>query len=246
MVKKATKEKTKKEVAPSGQSIAVAIPPLKIKDLNVAVIGESPLITNCFSNKAKRQMLDIMTGADKAKTRPPKDPLAEFEAAFHKTLDGKPGITAVCFKHATVGACRGVDKFPMTYAKLFFHMIGDVLPVSVKESPVMREDWVRLKNGSTDLRYRPQFTNWLVKLHVRYDVDNISQEALMNLINRGGMGGVGERRPSKSGDSFGMYRVATPEEVADFDSNGGVPTIEEIVKEMPTMPGVDMTEEIPG
>jgi len=237
----------KKKVAKATTStLAVAIPPLKIKELYVAVVGESPLITNCFSNKAKRQMLDIMTGADKAKPRAPKDPLAEFEAAFHRTLDDKPGITAVCFKHATVGACRGVDKFPMTYAKLFFHMIGDVLPVSVKETPVMREDWVRLKNGSTDLRYRPQFTDWLVKLHIRYDEDNISKEALMNLINRGGMGGVGERRPSKSGDSFGMYRVATPEEVKDFDSNGGVPTIEEIVKTIPRIPGVDMTEEVPG
>jgi hypothetical protein len=61
---------------------------------------------------------------------------------------------------------------------------------------------------TTTLRYRPQFDEWSVKLKIMYARNSISPEQIVNLFNVAGFAvGIGERRPGKSGDSFGMFKV---------------------------------------
>ena len=84
----------------------------------------------------------------------------------------------------------------------------------------MDEDVVRLAGmGSpADLRFRPRWNAWWVVLHIRYDMGQLTQDQLLNIILQGGFSaGVGERRPEKSGDNFGMFRIASPAEAAKFE-----------------------------
>ena len=74
----------------------------------------------------------------------------------------------------------------------------------------MREDMVKIGGVSkvSDLRYRPMFKNWKMKLTISYNANaGMTFEQITNYINMAGfMNGIGEWRPEKYGQ-FGMFHV---------------------------------------
>jgi hypothetical protein len=186
--------------------------------LSVPIIGTAPLIMNNWSEKAKRQMLDAMQGRRAPKE--PKDPDAEYEAAFYRMKDGRYGFPVLAFKAATVEASRfygkAVTKVGLRQC-LFFS--GEYSPTAQKSlaavtgEPRMREDVVRVGMSGTDLRYRPEFPEWTTTLTVTYVTSALTASSVLSLIEAGGMGtGVGEWRPEKDGD-FGTYQIDPTREV---------------------------------
>ena len=71
----------------------------------------------------------------------------------------------------------------------------------------MREDDVKLQGRVADLRYRGEFLKWSIKFKVLYCPEVITEESIVNLVDKAGFHiGIGERRPQK-GDTFGMFQV---------------------------------------
>lgn len=196
--------------APSLQSTApqIAISRLAEETLLVPIIGTTPLIVHNFSEKSKRTMLDAMQGRKTPKT--PKDPEAEYEAAFYRCKDGKPGFPANGFKLATVDASRFYGKdVTKVGLRQFLFIFGEGLETMAKieGEPHMREDVVRVGQGGTDLRYRPEFLEWSTTLQVVYFTSVLTRDSVLSLIDAGGMGvGIGEWRPSKDGTN-GTYKI---------------------------------------
>lgn len=194
----------------------IHIPRIERETLVVPILGITPLIVHRFSEKAKRQMLDAMQGRKSPKQA--KDPEAEYEAAFYRLDDGRPGMVVGAFKQATVGGARFYHAVKMTEVKSFLWFLGELgndgrMMVAIEGDPVMREDVVRVNRGGSDLRYRPQFTSWSTSLTVAYPKSALSRESVLSLIDAGGMGvGVGEWRPEKDGE-FGTYCVDPDREV---------------------------------
>lgn len=190
----------------------VQIDRIEAETIRVPIVGTSPLIVHRFSEKAKRTMLDAMQGRKSPKES--KDPQAEYEAAFYRFEDGVYGFPANAFQQATIGGARFYPRnaVTMTGLRTCIFMRGPVGVDGVglfllEGEPVMREDVVRVGRGGTDLRYRPQFTEWSTTLNVTYVTSSLTRGSLLSLIDAGGMGiGVGEWRPEKNGD-FGTYRV---------------------------------------
>ena len=189
----------------------VVIDQIAAETLSVPIVGTAPLIVHKFSEKAKRQMLDNMQGRKTPKVA--KDPQAEYEAAFYRLKDGGYGFPAIAFKAATVSASRFYGKsVTMTSLRQFVFVNGEPSEdgqqmVRIDGEPIMREDVVRVGMGGTDLRYRPQFTEWSTVLQVTYVTSALTRDSLLSLIDAGGLGvGVGEWRPEKKGD-FGTYRI---------------------------------------
>lgn len=181
----------------------------------VPILGTTPLIIHRFSEKAKRQMLDNMQGRKSPKE--PKDPEAEYKAAFYHMKDESPGFPVIAFKAATVGGARFYHSVTMTALKQFLFMRGEVgsdgrALTRIEGEPHMREDVVAVGRG-TDLRYRPEFPEWSTTLEVTYATSALTRGSVLSLIDAGGMGvGVGEWRPEKDGD-FGTYRIDPTREV---------------------------------
>jgi hypothetical protein len=177
----------------------------------VPIRGTSPLIVHRFSEKAKRQMLDAMQG--RRTPREAKDPEAEYKAAHYVLADGRYGLPAVAFKSATVSAARFYKRdLKMTELRQFLFVNGEPskdgqLLIPIVGESIMREDVTRVARGGTDLRYRPQFTEWSAVLPVTYVKSALTRDSVVSLIDAGGMGvGVGEWRPEKKGD-FGTFEV---------------------------------------
>lgn len=196
----------------------VSINKIGTETLRVPIVGTAPLIVHKFSEKAKRQMLDAMQGRKSPKE--PKNPEAEFEAAFYRHDDGGYGFPVIAFKAATVGAARFYGKsVSMTALRQFVFMDAEFSKTDGQKlarivgSPHMREDVTRVGMGGTDLRYRPEFTEWSTSLEITYVETMLTRDSVLSLIDAGGMGvGVGEWRPEKKGD-FGTYRIDETQDI---------------------------------
>jgi hypothetical protein len=206
-----------KAADPAEAQAAVVIDRIAVERVLIPIVGTTSLVVHRFSEKAKRQMLDAMQGRKSPKTA--KDPQAEFEAAYYRMKNPEGyGFPAIAFKAATVGGARFYSGVTMTALKQFMFFRGEIgvdgQPLArIEGDSHMREDVVKVGRNGTDLRYRPEFSEWRTTLDVTYVTSALTRGSVLSLIDAGGMGvGVGEWRPEKDGD-FGTYMIDQSREV---------------------------------
>jgi hypothetical protein len=189
---------------------------LDLHTIQIHLEGTSPLITHAWSEKAKKMMLDKQMGkASKGKEK--KDPIADYESSFYRMPSGQAGVPLLAFKCAAVTACTSLGKeITKVAARQFFHILpdpfgGDITEIYYPDDcpPRMREDMVRVGMGTADIRFRPEFVKWGVKVRLQFNRRAVTQEQVVNLLNLGGFSvGVGEWRPEKDGDK-GRFSVVS-------------------------------------
>ncbi len=195
----------------------VLLQQIKISEMTITVNGITPLIVHRFSEKAKKQIEDKQQKKAK-EARVARDPQAEYLSSFY-VIRGEPGtprcqygIPAIWFKQAAIYACTYLDLTKVA-ARGAFHILGEsngLIPLKFK-SVRMREDYVTIGQGTRDIRYRGEFSEWSCKLRIRYNGAAFSAEQIINLVNMGGFcSGLGEMRPSQQcSDQYGMYEVVS-------------------------------------
>lgn len=205
---------------------------IKIEDLSssseglltLELEGTSPLIMNNFWNKG--EMLRQQVEGKKTKL-PPKDPDKCFVNAIY-VLSGTPrpkgeadlskktryGFPACAFKSAFVRAAKLAD-MNMTDARAAMFVEpddGELVEIIAHEKPTPRVDPVRNANSGADVRVRPEFRKWGVKLRVRYNLRAITVQQLVTFaISAGRCVGVGEWRPMGRSSSgvYGCWKVVS-------------------------------------
>jgi hypothetical protein len=225
-------------MAVKAATTSVVVPELRIRTMEVAVLGASPLIVHAWSQKAKLEMLGkqmkVAKGAKEAK-----DPWQDFQDSLYRLPGGGYGFPSVAFKAAAVTACTSVADMTKIAARQAFHIVGEQISIPsayehngrrmearydlvriIAGEPEMREDMVRVGMGTADLRYRGQFWPWAARLNVSYNEGVLSEGQIMNLINTAGFGvGIGEWRAERDG-TYGRFHAASAAEmsiVADIE-----------------------------
>lgn len=197
---------------------AVSLPPLRIETIEVMLVGDTPLITHRWSEKAKKEILDKqMKKAKQAKEA--KNPEQDFKDSLYILDDGRYGFPAIGFKAAAVTACTSIGGITKVAARQAFHLDGEVGEYAVIQGgePTPREDMVRIGMGTADIRYRGQFDPWWTTITLRHNANVLSAEQILNMLNTAGFGvGVGEWRPERDG-AFGRFHVATDAEVKKLE-----------------------------
>lgn len=206
----------------------IEIKAIQNKQTKIQIIGDTPLIVHAWSDKAKRMMLEAQQKKNKTKAHDVRDPYDEFINSMY-WLTEKPDSTVEAFEKAVadgakwgfpVGAIKmagnaaayrnGWVKNQMQLRGSYFLKTewGDMAEI-ISDTPIIREDMVRIGMGSADLRYRAEFQNWRMEMILEYNASgDLSLEQIMNVINLGGYSvGIGEWRPEKDGD-FGRYHIA--------------------------------------
>lgn len=202
----------------------IILKPIKIKKVEITIKGKSPLIINNFSEKSRQQILDSQM--KKPKTKDLRNPIEDFmracywltpmpteftEESFEKALKegARFGFPSKGIKASIVsGAYRnGATKDKVSLYGAFF--IPEEF-IEVKYDKIeMREDYVRIAHGGTDVRFRPEFKDWTMTFEMEYNENVYSLDQLINFINLGGFScGLGEMRTEKGGN-FGSYEVKT-------------------------------------
>lgn len=216
---------------PKQENQLIEIPELKLGFLTLTLKGTTSLIVHNFSAKSRRAMLDKQTGVPQQK-RDKKIPTNDFLGALYvmgkapklKESKGETyavgqfGFPAGGVKKCAVSGCRSISGIAMTEARAAFHVVGtqpENLVEILSAAPRMREDVVRLSGPRpvADIRFRPEFEDWSMKLTIRYDTKILSPSQIANLFNQAGFSvGLGEWRPERGGD-HGMFEVASTQEV---------------------------------
>jgi len=184
----------------------VTIPKTNIRERLIPIKGTNPLIVHRFGEKARKQILDIQNkSAKKDKTR---DPEKEYLDCLY-CLNGseKTGFPAIGFKMAMVRAGKALG-YVMTDLKgaIFVEPDNGEL-IEIKGDYHMRTDMVRVGNGGSDIRYRPEYTEWKAVLRIRYNAGVLSDESIAQLVQEAGFSvGIGEWRPQRNG-IYGRWEI---------------------------------------
>lgn len=163
---------------------------------------------------------------------PDPDNPGQFIASVVEEMDYVPspddfGLPVISFKAATVEASRFYGKdVTKVGLRQFLFLSGETgydgqmlarIEAEGLSDPHMREDVVRVGQGGTDLRYRPEWSEWRTVLQVTYVTSALTRKSVLSLIDAGGLGvGVGEWRPEKNGVN-GTYRIDTSRDVEVLD-----------------------------
>jgi hypothetical protein len=208
--KAAVKKATAKASADNGKDRGVRLRPIKKRIMKLSIVGTSPMIQHQWSDKALQMMRDKHQGK-KTKNRETRDPDKEFQEATYRTDKGDYGIPLTALKGALICAAHkdiGIEKTLVKKA-IFIPCkdSGGILKMECPEPPVMREDPVRVGQGSADLRYRPHFAEWSVEVQFEIDAELLTEEDVLSLVDRAGFGvGICEWRPEKGGE-HGRFEV---------------------------------------
>jgi len=209
--------KAKKE-----QVIQISKPNFQYIDIDI--VGEEPLNIHRLGKKLE----DEFRARDKnspIKKKGPRDYAAEFmDSLYYIDAEGNEvdapdkirkstrfGFPASGFKKAMVAAARQFKNIAMTELRGRFFVLGRF--VQIKGTPKQDEFWRRIGGkgpgtGTPDIGVRAVFQEWSATLHIKYNADVISAESVVNLLQTAGFSvGIGEDRPDKSGNTFGMWSV---------------------------------------
>jgi hypothetical protein len=85
----------------------IELPTLNLKVIEVTLIGDTPLISHAWSEKAKKELLGKQMKAAKP-GREAKDSIEAFEQSLYRIEGGGYGFPSVAFKSAAVTACTSV------------------------------------------------------------------------------------------------------------------------------------------
>lgn len=212
---------------------AVVISAPKFNTVEVLLHGTAPLVVARFSKKAEL-MMKMAEGksAGSKKERSARDYDKEADAARYYSLKGGwEGINAAAMRSAMISACRLVG-FKMTLAKLSVFIEAD--DYNADGIPLLRvygksETYTahtRNATGVVDVRSRPMYKEWAIKLRVRFDADQFTAQDVYNLIARvGGQVGLCEGRPdskSSAGCGFGTFEVVPNDRQKEVTKKFGI------------------------
>lgn len=185
-------------------SAGIEVPALTIRVVTLQIVGDSPLISHKWSDKA-REMISGKQQGEAVQKNIARDPQQEFEESMYRFPDGRYGFPSVAFKAAAVDAATQVKGLTKTYLRGAFHTQGEL--TEIIGQPLLREDMVRIGMGTADIRWRAEFPEWSAPLRVRFNENSVTIAQLVHLFNAAGFScGLGEWRPQKDG-SYGMFHV---------------------------------------
>lgn len=207
----------------------IEIRPIEIRTTTIRIVGDTPLIMHAWSEKAKREMLEKQMKVTKSKAKAAKNPVEDFIRSMYWLSDMPTDMTERGFEAAIAAGAR--FGFPVTAVKQAaisaayrmgwakdkmsmrgaFFIGGDENQMFEihSDTPIMREDMVKVGMGTADIRYRGEFRNWYADLEISYNTNGqYTIEQIVNIINAGGYAcGIGEWRPERDGQ-YGMFHAA--------------------------------------
>ena len=178
----------------------------------VHILGTTPIILNCMSQKVMRELLlprGKKTAADKAQSLK-HDPLQEFRDSPYKIPDGPTaiGIPAGAFKQAMCTAALDTPGTARTQIRRLIYVHGQLLPIYGLPQLFMAVTRSADINKTPDVRSRCILPEWAVELCIEYPSPMLNATAIGNLLVTAGFtAGVGDWRQEKGSGNYGSFKI---------------------------------------
>lgn len=185
------------------------------------IVGDSPIICNRMSEKAKHELLmpkGRKNAAEKASSLK-HSPYDEYRESPYTSQDPRAEtrlqLLATMFKCAMRTAA--LDMPGATKAQIGRLLYVEQERVSLFGVPRLIMSVTRCKdiNRTPDVRTRMIVPHWACKITVRYVTPIIRPQSVANLLAAGGFtSGIGDWRVEKGSGAFGRYRLCQPDDPA--------------------------------
>lgn len=201
----------------------VAIDPLRIAIITVPIenFPTSPIVFHRKGADLKDEFRKRKTEGTKVRKREIVKPEEEALKCLYLCEDGGYGIPATALKNAMVSAAHANIGLPKTELRKSIFVVpddpgdpdhscpGGLIRLNAPGGYRVREDLVVLSRGASDLRWRPEFSEWSAEVRIQFLENRISPETIINLVELAGFGiGLCEGRPEKKGAlEWGRFRV---------------------------------------
>ena len=200
------------------------------KRFDLWVVGDTPLITHSWSEKARLDMLRKQVKALAPAGRQARDPEEDYQNSLYEISKGVYAFPTTAVKLALMTAAhvdKGVSKTSIlsnVWLDCKMYKVRPALAGAVCDMPLtqifgakpqMREDMVRVGAGlnkTSTLAYRAQFFPWAARITGRFNPTQVPAEALAFLFDEAGRAcGLCDWRNEKRG-VFGSFHLATAAE----------------------------------
>lgn len=189
-------------------------------ELEVCILGTSPLLYNRMSEKAKRELLlpkGRKTAADKAASLK-HNPIQEFRDSVYRRRDHEAGPTrlqfpSTAFKGVARTAALDLPGTKKTEIGRLCWVVGE--RVDIYGIPILRMDVVKSAdiNRTPDIRTRACLAEWACRVTLRFVRPKLHQAGMANLLAAGGITcGIGDGRQEKGSLSNGQFRLVLPDD----------------------------------
>lgn len=209
--------------AKSSKSEDIKVMQVRRGRIEVCVLGTSPLIFHCMSQKASRELLlpSPKKKASERATTLKHNPLQEFRDSIDKSTN--PNAPTVCMLKTTAfkaAMCSSAIDIPGSASRAAIgrlaYVDGDW--VHIYGIPLLRMDVVRMAdiNKTPDIRTRATCVEWACRLSVTYTEPVLKKQAVLNLLAGAGITqGVGDFRTQKGKGNYGCFELVD-EDNKDF------------------------------
>lgn len=200
----------------------IDIPVITKGRISFCVLGVSPLICNRMSEKVMRELLmpkGKKTSVEKASSLK-HDPIEEFRASPYTARDGE-GEThlkalAAWFKGAAKSAALDIPGANKTQIGRLVHVEGERLDLYGVPQILCAVTRSADINKTPDVRSRAILPEWACRITVNFQVPNLREQSVANLIAAAGVTqGIGDWRTGKGSGTYGEFRLV-PNDDADF------------------------------
>jgi hypothetical protein len=195
---------------------------LQRKESKVFVLGESPLVMNSMSFKAKQGLLapsrtGRMTSAEKAANLK-HNPLKEYRESAYKFVDALDGVHSSRMWFKASGFKQAIMTAALDTQGAKKAQIGRLLRVEGESVEIfgVPKLWITGVKGADinrtpDMRTRAILPKWCAVLHVTYVTPNLSEHTVATLLNNAGeVAGVGDGRQEKGALDYGRWQLVLP------------------------------------
>ncbi len=188
------------------------------------LVGDTPLILNRMSQKAKRELL-MPKGRKNAAERATSlkhNPVEEYRESAYRISDPSAltylSILSTAFKRGLMTAALDLPGTKKAQIGRLTYVDGDY--VGIFGVPKLFMSIVRSAdmNKTPDVRTRAIIPQWACQLDVTYTKPLITDMAVSRLLMAAGLSvGVGDWRLEKGAGNFGLFRVVEPEDQEYLD-----------------------------
>lgn len=185
------------------------------------VLGNSPLICNAMSAKARQQLLlppPRKNAAEKASTLK-HQPIDEFRSSMYFARDPDSPtrivVKATAFKGALMSAALDLPGTSKAQIGRLAYVEGDEIPIYGVPELMMSVTRSADINKTPDVRTRAILPRWAAKISVQFTKPILKEQAIVNLIAAAGITqGIGDWRVQKGSGNYGQFSLVEPDDKA--------------------------------
>jgi hypothetical protein len=201
------------------EGVEISVMEVSRGTIEFCILGNSPLICNAMSAKAKQQLLLPPTkknAAEKASTLK-HNPMDEFRASMYMARDPASPTRiiakATAFKGALMSAAIDIPGAAKAQIGRLAYVEGDEIPIYGIPQLLMSVTRSADMNKTPDVRTRAILPKWACRISVQYTKPILKEPAIVNLLAAAGITqGVGDWRVQKGSGNYGQFSLVGPDD----------------------------------